>query len=141
MLDRIIKQYGVEYSYEPIELDCAILLKELIAMAGIGNKHAQFVRLSISEFLWQMAIRHQYRVEDTKQWLIDLRCQYRKHTYWCGTSTAFIDIRTPYHKQDRIIRRLYVYLENKGYQSHLGIERELLKDLKGSECIVEKGKA
>jgi hypothetical protein len=39
------------------------------------------------------------------------------------TSTAFIDIKTPFEKQDAAIRKLYLYEKGNGYISHFRINR------------------
>ena len=130
-MDRIIKQDGVEYSYDPIDPVFDILLKELIATIKYRHELNQFGLVSISNFLWDMAKKYQYNIEVIKEWLIGFQDKYRKYVYYCATSTAFIDIRTSYPKRDHIIRRLYIYIPNKGYQSHIGIDRSLVKLLQG----------
>ena len=45
------------------------------------------------------------------------------------SSTAFIDIRTPFEKQDSAIRSSYLCEEGKGYISHLRIHKNIQREV------------
>jgi hypothetical protein len=46
------------------------------------------------------------------------------------SSTMFIDIKTPFEKQDSAIYNSYLYKQGVGYISHLRIGRGILKEVK-----------
>lgn len=127
-MERIILRDGVEYSYEPVSPGIDILEAEIRERVATSGSKSTWVHVSIPHFLWDMAKKYQYDVDAVKEWLLGHKNRNFKHTIFSGTSTAFIDIKTSYPARDHIIRRLYVHIPGKGYQSHIGIEKKLYEE-------------
>ena len=65
--------------------------------------------------------------------------RYPNNIMFIPTSTAFIDIKTPYNKQDPAFRNSYLYDRRKGYISHLRINQCIRGEVKNGRILLERG--
>jgi hypothetical protein len=107
-----------------------ILINALLNKIKADNSDSEWVVLHIPTFIKEVALSTRFSVDKIKNFLEDLKIKYPLSTMLIPSSTMFIDIKTPFEKQDSAFRDSYLYEEGKGYISHLRIGREILKEVK-----------
>jgi len=107
-----------------------VLLNHLLNKIKADNSDSEWVVLHIPTFIKETALSTRFSVDKIKNFLEDLKIKYPLSTMLIPSSTMFIDIKTPFEKQDSAFRASYLYEEGKGYISHLRIRREILKEVK-----------
>lgn len=102
------------------------LLSEMIlrkVMTEEGN--SEWSLIHIPGFVKESALSTRISIPRIKKFLIELKEEHPKLVMLVPSSTAFIDIRTPFEKQDPAIRNSYLYIPGRGYFSHLRIHKEI----------------
>ena len=108
------------------EKDLNILLLKRI----MGEKnHSKWALLHIPTFIKEAALSTRFSIDRIKEYFRELKARYPTLVMFVPSSTVFIDIRTPYEKQDATIRNSYLYEEGKGYISHLRIRKDIQKEV------------
>lgn len=106
-----------------------VLINHLLKNIKADNSDSEWTALHIPTFMKDVALSTQFPVNKIKDFLLEFRTKYPLLTMFVPSSTAFIDIRTPFEKQDSAIRNLYLYQQREGYISHLRLRKDILKEV------------
>jgi hypothetical protein len=117
------------YPINPNFLD-KILISALLNKIKADNGDSEWVLLHIPTFIKEVALSTRFSVDKIKYFLKNLKIKYPLYTMLIPSSTMFIDIKTPFEKQDSAIYNSYLYKQGVGYISHLRIGRGILKEVK-----------
>jgi len=90
---------------------------------------SEWVTLHIPTFIKEAALSTRFPINKIKLFLINLKSKYSLLTMFIPSSTMFIDIKTPFEKQEKAIHKSYLYSKEKGFISHLRINKTLLKEV------------
>lgn len=114
--------YPVNYYFEEKNI--------LNNLAIFIDKSDKWSLIHLPSFIEKLVINYRYSIEDIQRYLYALQNKYPREIMLIPTSTAFIDIKTPYQRQDSLIRtNSYLYKDKKGYISHLRIKNEWLRGI------------
>jgi len=129
--DEIFMSFAEGRIIYPVNPDFSgkILINHLLNKIKADNSDSEWVVLHIPTFIKEVALSTRFSVDKIKNFLEDLKIKYPLSTMLIPSSTMFIDIKTPFEKQDSAFRDSYLYEEGKGYISHLRIGREILKEV------------
>lgn len=111
------------------EFSDKVLLNYLLNKIKTDNSNSEWVVLHIPTFIKEVALSNRFSVNKIKEFLLELKTKYPLSTMFIPSSTMFIDIKTPFERQDPAIRNSYIYKQGTGYISHLRIKREILKEV------------
>ena len=106
------------------------LINFLLNKIRDDNSDSEWVVLHIPTFIKEVALSTRFSVDEIKNFLECLKLKYPLYTMFIPSSTMFIDIKTPFERQDSAIRNSYLYKKGIGYISHLRIERRILQEVK-----------
>ncbi|MCK4329182.1 hypothetical protein KAX02_05015 [candidate division WOR-3 bacterium] len=106
-----------------------ILTNHLLNKIKADNSDSEWVVLHIPTFIKEVALSKRFSVNKIKEFLFGLKTKYPLLTMFIPSSTMFIDIKTPFEKQDSAIRGSYLYEEGKGYISHLRINKRIEREV------------
>ena len=120
---RIIYPVNPYFSYK-------ILINHLLKKIKADNSDSEWVVIHIPTFIKEIVLSTRFSVDIIKNFLKDLKIKYPLSTMLIPSSTMFINIKTPFEKQDSAIYNSYLYEQGIGYISHLRIRREILKEVK-----------
>ena len=84
--------------------------------------------IHIPGFIKESAISTRSSIDSIKRFLKELKAKYPRLVMYVPSSTVFIDIRTPYGRQDASIRNSYLTGE-RGYISHLRINKHIEREM------------
>lgn len=107
-----------------------ILINHLLNKIKSDNSDSEWVVVHIPTFIKEVVLSTRFSVDIIKNFLKDLKIKYPLSTMLIPSSTMFINIKTPFEKQDSAIYNSYLYEQRIGYISHLRIRREILKEVK-----------
>ncbi len=107
-----------------------VLINHVLKKIKADTSDSEWTVLHIPTFIKEVALSTQFSVNKIKQFLLELKIKYPLLTMFIPSSTVFIDIRTPFEKQDLAIRNLYLYEQGKSYISHLRIQKGILNEVK-----------
>jgi len=107
-----------------------ILINHLLNKIKADNSDSEWVILHIPTFIKEVALSTRFLVNKIKNFLEDLKIKYPLSTMLIPSSTMFIDIKTPFERQDSAIYNSYLYKPEIGYISHLRIAKGILKEVK-----------
>ncbi|KPJ58778.1 MAG: hypothetical protein AMJ42_02640 [Deltaproteobacteria bacterium DG_8] len=132
MTDEIFMSFAEGRIIYPINSDFSdkILINHLLNKIKADNSDSEWVVLHIPTFIKEVALSTRFSVDKIKNFLKDLKIKYPLSTMLIPSSTMFIDIKTPFEKQDSAFRDSYLYKQGIGYISHLRIGRGILKEVK-----------
>ena len=117
------------YPINPNFLD-KILISTLLNKINADNGDSEWVLLHVPTFIKELALSTRFSVDKIKNFLKNLEIKYPLYTMLIPSSTMFIDIKTPFEKQDSVIYNSYLYKQGVGYISHLRIGRGIFKEVK-----------
>ena len=120
---RIIYPVNPYFSYK-------ILINHLLKKIKADNSDSEWVVIHIPTFIKEIVLSTRFSVDIIKNFLKDLKIKYPLSTMLIPSSTMFINIKTPFEKQDSAIYNSYLYEQGIGYISHLRIEKGILKEVK-----------
>lgn len=84
----------------------------------------------IPHLIESIIIETRYPINHIKDYISQFVKSNYKFVVCIKSSTAFIDINTPFETQDIDIRKLYLYQNGIGYISHLKIKNEIIRESK-----------
>ena len=130
--DEILMSFAEGRIIYPVNPDFSdkTLINSLLNKIKADNSDSDWVVLHIPTFIKEVALSTRFSVDKIKNFLEDLKIKYPLSTMFIPSSTMFIDIKTPFEKQDSAIYNSYLYKQGIGYISHLRIGREILKEVK-----------
>ncbi len=102
------------------------ILNKIIEKVKIDKSDSNWILIYIPSLIKEVVLTYRFSISEIQKALYNLRLKYPSMVMFIPTSTAFIDIKTPYEKQDKVIRKLYLYKADKGYLSHIRIKKEIL---------------
>ncbi|MBA7635093.1 hypothetical protein ES703_42693 [subsurface metagenome] len=111
------------------EFSDKVLLDHLLNKIKADNGDSEWVVLHIPTLVKEVALSKRFSVSKIKEFLLELKTKYPLLTMFIPSSTMFIDIKTPFEKQDSAIRGSYLYEEGKGYISHLRINKSIEREV------------
>jgi len=129
--DEILTSFAEGRIIYPVNPDFSdkILINYLLNKIKANNSDSEWVVLHIPTFIKEVALSTRFSVNKIKNFLEDLKIKYPSFTMFIPSSTMFIDIKTPFEKQDWAIRNSYIHKQGIGYISHLRIQRKILKEV------------
>ena len=107
-----------------------ILINHLLNKIKADNSDSEWVVVHIPTFIKEVVLSTRFSVNKIKCFLKDFKIKYPLSTMFIPSSTMFINIKTPFEKQDSAIYNSYLYKKGVGYISHLRIEKGILKEVK-----------
>jgi len=107
-----------------------ILINHLLNKIKSDNSDSEWVVIHIPTFIKEIVLLTRFSVYKIKNFLKDLKIKYPLSTMLIPSSTMFINIKTPFEKQDSAIYNSYLYEQEIGYISHLRIGKRILKEVK-----------
>jgi len=128
--DEILMSFAEGRIIYPIDPDFSekILINHLLNKIKTEYADSEWVVLHIPSFIKETALSTRFSINKIKSFLESLKRKYPSYVMFIPTSTMFIDIKTPFERQDSAIRDLYI--QEEGYISHMRISKELLKEVK-----------
>jgi len=106
-----------------------VLINILLNKIKADNSGSEWTQLHIPNFIKETVLSTRFSVNKIKKFLKELKIEYPLSIMFIPSSTAFIDIRTPFEKQDSAIRSSYLHEDGKGYISHLRIHKTIQKEV------------
>lgn len=106
------------------------LMDFLFDKVKTDKSDSEWVVLHIPTFIKEVALLTRFSVDRIKNFLENLKIKYPLYTMFIPSSTMFIDMKTPYERQDSAIYKTYLYRLGMGYISHIRINRKILKEAK-----------
>ena len=106
-----------------------ILADKIVHKIEMDKDNSEWLLIHIPTFIKEAALSTRFSIDKIKDFLLELKKKYPSLVMFIPSSTAFIDIRTPFEKQDPAIRNLYLYRQGKGYISHMRIKKTILKEV------------
>ena len=97
----------------------------LLSKIGDSKNGPEWTMIHIPTFLRDSVLSTHFQVQRIKESIQKLKILYPNNVMFIPTSTAFIDLRTPYNRQDLAFRNSYLYDRRKGYISHVRISRNI----------------
>jgi hypothetical protein len=130
--DEILMNFAEGRMIYPVNPDFSdkFLINVLLNKIKADSSDSEWVVLHIPTFIKDVALSTRFSVDKIKNFLKDLKIKYPLFTMLIPSSTMFIDIKTPFEKQDSAIYNSYLYKRGTGYISHLRIGRGILKEVK-----------
>lgn len=107
-----------------------ILINHLLNKIKADNSDSEWVVVHIPTFIKEVVLSTRFSVNKIKYFLKGFKIKYPLSTMFIPSSTMFINIKTPFEKQDSAIYNSYLYKKGVGYISHLRIEKGILKEVK-----------
>jgi hypothetical protein len=106
-----------------------ILRSILLSKIESDKNSTEWINLHIPTFVREAVLNTHFLVNLIKEFLSDLRRLHPDKVMFVPTSTVFIDVKTPYNKQDPAFRNSYLYDKRKGYISHLRINKSIQNEV------------
>lgn len=105
-------------------------LNEVLLRKMTANKDgSKWSLIHIPEFIKESALSTRLPTDRIKEFFLQLKAKYPRLVMFVPSSTAFIDIRTPFERQDSAIRNSYLYIKGKGYISHLRTHENIREEM------------
>lgn len=95
----------------------------------MDESDSEWSLIHIPSFIKDVALSNRFSVDEMKNFILEMKRRHPSLIMFVPTSTLFIDIRTPFEKQDSVIRNLYVYEKGKGYISHMRVRKNILEEV------------
>jgi len=105
------------------------ITEEIIEKIKNDNTDNEWVSLYLPLLTKEIALKKRFAISQIKKFLHVLKRRYPTFITFTPSSTLFIDIKTPFERQDEVIRRLYLF-KNGYFYSHLNIYKKFLKEVK-----------
>ena len=107
------------------------IINLIIEKVKKDNKDSEWVMLHIPSFIKEVVLSMRLPIEEVKKVLWKLRITNPSIIMLIPSSTSFIDIRTPFTKQDSVLLKPYI-IDNQGrYISHIKIHKDIVDILQG----------
>lgn len=119
---RIIYPVNPDFSKE-------VLIEKIVSKIEMDKGDSEWLLIHIPTFIKEVALSTRFSINKIKRFLLEMKIRYPSLVMFIPSSTAFIDIRTPFEKQDSTIRNLYLHREGKGYISHMRIRKNILEEV------------
>ncbi len=97
----------------------------LLSKISDSNNGPEWIMIHIPTFIRDSVLATHFQVKKIKDSIQKLKILYPNNVMFIPTSTAFIDLKTPYNRQDPAFRNSYLYDRRKGFISHLRINRNI----------------
>lgn len=88
---------------------------------------APWALIHVPNIITKAIIQERYSIQDIKEFLEAKAAENPNYVTLVKSSTAFIDITTPYEKQESTIRKLYIKKNVEGYISHLQVNKAIVR--------------
>lgn len=106
-----------------------ILIEEINRLIKMNKRNTEWTLIHIPDFIKEIASKYRFSIDEIKDFLVDMKMSYPSSVMFVPSSTVFIDIKTPYERQDPAIRSLYLYRNGKGYISHMRIRKRIFEEV------------
>lgn len=129
MTDEIMTSFIEGRIIYPINPDFSreVLLGKIQEKIKMDKSDSEWILIHIPTFIKEIALSYRFSVNEIKNFFLEMKTRYSSSVMFIPSSTVFLDIRTPFEKQDSAIRNLYLHSERKGYISHMRIRKNSLK--------------
>ena len=121
---RIIYPINPHTSFSTSTLE-SLILKELWEK----DKESHWITLHIPSFIKKAAISTRLPIKVIKKTLREIGANYPAMTVFVPSSMSFINIRTPFSKQDDVLFKSYLVDGKGGYISHLKLHKDIINIL------------
>jgi len=131
IIDEILLSFAEGRIMYPINPNFSeeVLLDILVKKMKKDTCDSEWVTIHIPTFIKEASLSTRFSISKIKLFLTNLKSKYPFSTMFISSSTMFIDIKTPFEKQEKAIRKLYLYSKERGFISHLRINKTLLKEV------------
>jgi len=109
-------------TYKPSEAIINIIIEEVRK----DKKDSEWVMLHIPSFIKEIVLSMRLPIEEVKKILWKLRTENPSMIMLIPSSTSFIDIRTPFAKQDSVLLKPYIIDKQGRYISHIKINKDIV---------------
>ncbi|WAI01818.1 hypothetical protein [Methanogenium organophilum] len=92
------------------------------------NTDSEWSIIHIPKLISDIALQTRFPIEAIKNQISNLYKNNPQYIMFIKSSTAFIDISTPFEKQDNAFRKLYLNLHKEGYISHIRVNKQMLAE-------------
>jgi len=107
------------------------IINLIIEKVKKDNKDSEWVMLHIPSFIKEVVLSMRLPIEEVKKVLWKLRITNPSIIMLIPSSTSFIDIRTPFTKQDSVLLKPYIIDKQGRYISHIKIHKDIVNILQG----------
>lgn len=114
--------------YPLIAASSSALMEAILALLNQSHNRSDWELVSIPSLLRTALETYRYPLATLKSGLIDLQQQHSDRMMFVPSSAALLDLRTPYEKQERLVRLAYVQLKNGVLASHIRVHTSLAKE-------------
>lgn len=114
--------YPIKSKIQPDRME-EILFK-IVLETGLDTPWAL---IHVPNVITKAIIEERYPIQDIKEFLEAKAAENPNYVTLVKSSTAFIDISTPYEKQESAIRKLYIKRDGEGYISHLRVNKAIVR--------------
>ena len=131
IIDEILLNYAEGRIMYPINPDYSekLLMELLLNKIKSDISSSEWITLRLPILIKEIALVTRYPIRNIKLFLKKLKSKYPTLIMFIPSSTMFIDIKTPYEKQEKAIRNLYLYFKSEGFISHIRINKQLLEEV------------
>lgn len=129
--DEILTNFAEGRMIYPVNPDFSdrVLTDILLDEIDRVGSNSEWMILHIPTFIKEVALSTRFPVNKIKKFLLELKTKYPHSVMFIPSSTMFIDIKTPFERQDSAIRNSYLHEEGRGYISHLRISRNIKSEV------------
>jgi len=99
----------------------AVISRQMCSAKGDN----EWIVIHVPYFIKSIINETRFSLDSIKKFLLNLKNKHPSLIMFIPTSTIFIDLKTPYNRQDQLFRSSYLYDERKRYISHIRINRKL----------------
>uniref|UniRef100_A0A7V3N447 Uncharacterized protein n=1 Tax=candidate division CPR3 bacterium TaxID=2268181 RepID=A0A7V3N447_UNCC3 len=105
------------------------LMRVLLTKIKEDQSPSEWVLLHIPTLIKEIALTQRIPVDEIKKFIHKLRRLKPGYVMLIPSSTMFIEIKTPFKMQDKIILKSYLNQEGVGYISHLRVNKRILEEI------------
>jgi hypothetical protein len=131
MINEIVTDFREGKMIYPVNIHFTekFLYDHLSNKLASDKNNSEWLLIYIPIFIQEIVLFTHFSILKIKEFLWGLKEKYPASVMFIPTSTVFIDIKTPFEKQDAGFRNSYLYDKNKGYISHLRINKNIIMEV------------
>jgi len=90
----------------------------------------KWLTISMQDIIKQIALPLRVSIGEIKDTIIELKRRFSQHVDFIPSSSSFIDLKTPFTLQDRVLMKAYLQDKEGQFISHIKIHRDLYETLR-----------
>ena len=104
------------------------IISNIISFVKLQSEE-KWSTLSMQDIVKEVALSLRISVKEIKDTIIELKKQFPQYIDFVSSSSSFIDLKTPFALQDRVLLKAYLQDKEGRFISHIKIHRDLFKIL------------